>query len=487
MTRVYKNSTEIAQLHGIPIYMNDLVDACLVGRLNLFLQGDTGSGKTQLARDAMSYFPDRSLFVLGRNDMDTRELFQQINLHKLNYKPSYQLEPLVNPETGEVEWYYPQLTDGGVFAPKKLTREQADRVRRSLESLAENSTNLRELTSNINNRICVVDELPNCVPAVRAQLFNIFDGFIEISGKAYPFGNYFTMVYPNGDVKLLEGAVPIADLEKLRAEGIEMRSDNYSVGIATGNIGQQFTESSNDLGRAIKDRMHVIIDTDHFFPRPSDTLEILAGNTNPRVEFTEGGEGDEKRIIEKYQTLNRQSIPLSKLIVANYLLHGLDYCNNGESKRKMGVAWPNKVEKHEKGSDEALVMPASPRAAKSIIRLSQALDDVSLARGAAQEDIDSGAVDSMLQAYKLVSTYSGILDESAVRNVYDGNHYAAMDAVLRATRGEFDRHKENIATGLYMVRNTKKDAKVMNLFTGRWQFMRDTLEGLLKSVRRDEK
>src|SRR3989344_8031804 len=81
--KVYKNSTELANLNGIPIYMNDIVDACLYGRLNLFLQGDTGTGKTQLARDAMSYFGDKSIFILGRNDMDTRELFQQINLEKL--------------------------------------------------------------------------------------------------------------------------------------------------------------------------------------------------------------------------------------------------------------------------------------------------------------------------------------------------------------------------------------------------------------------
>src|SRR3989344_5168709 len=105
MSRIYKNSTQVADLHGIPFYMHDVVDACLAGRLNLFLQGDTGSGKTQLAKDAMGYFGagigngdmanqvreryestldpkarlaigatqyfqgDKTLFILGRNDM----------------------------------------------------------------------------------------------------------------------------------------------------------------------------------------------------------------------------------------------------------------------------------------------------------------------------------------------------------------------------------------------------------------------------------
>src|SRR3989344_6424797 len=134
MHKLYKNSTQLAQLHGVPIYMNDMVDACLMGRLNLFLQGDTGSGKTQLARDVMSYFGDKAMFILGRNDMDTRELFQQINLEKLR--------------TGQ------------------------------------SSAELKELTDKVKYHLIVVDELPNCVPAVRAQLFNLFDGFVEINGKA---------------------------------------------------------------------------------------------------------------------------------------------------------------------------------------------------------------------------------------------------------------------------------------------------------------
>lgn len=402
MNKVYQNSTEVANVHGVPIQMNDIVDACLVGRLNLFLQGDTGTGKTQLARDAMAYFPKKSLFVLGRNDMDTRELFQQIN---------------------------PEFFD-------------AVRKGKSIEGLEA-----KNVTDAVNYNLIVVDELPNCVPAVRAQLFNLFDGFIEINGRAYPIG------------------------------------DGYSVGIATGNIGQQFTESSNDLGRALKDRMHVIVDVDHFFPHPSDTLEVLAGNTNPRVEFTEDAAREGKNIVKQYKDLGDKPVPLPKLIVANYLLHGLDYCVAGgqaQSKRKMKGQWPNAVDNHGQGSDEALVLPVSPRAAKSIIRLSQSLDDVALQKGASETDVQRGAFDSMMQAYRLVSAYSGVLNEAAVQNNYGGTHYSAMDAVITATRGEFDRTKEHIKAGLEMVQSGKRNKRVMDQFTGRWNFMQDTLDALSK-------
>ena len=82
---VYKNSTELMNLHGVSLGMRDVADACLYGRLNLFLQGDRGSGKTQLTEDIRGEFGDKSLYILGRNDMDTRELFQQIYMKLVLY------------------------------------------------------------------------------------------------------------------------------------------------------------------------------------------------------------------------------------------------------------------------------------------------------------------------------------------------------------------------------------------------------------------
>ncbi|PIN95145.1 hypothetical protein COU53_00860 [Candidatus Pacearchaeota archaeon CG10_big_fil_rev_8_21_14_0_10_30_48] len=408
MKGIYRNSTEVAELHGVPIYMSDLADACLYGRLNLFLQGDTGSGKTQLARDAMAYFPNKSMFVLGRNDMDTRELFQQIN-------PKF----------------FSAIKNG-----------------KSIEGI-----NSKQITDAINYNLIVVDELPNCVPAVRAQLFNLFDGFIEIDGNAYPIGN------------------------------------GYSVGIATGNIGRSFTESSNDLGRALKDRMHVIVDTDYFSPTPSDTLEILAENTNPRVEFTSDVNGDGNEIIGKYQTLERIKTPFEKNIIANYLVHGLDYCvveGEVKSKRKLKEAWPNSLDGHSQGSDEALVLPLSMRAAKSTIKLSNALDEIAREKGAEQEDINSGAFSSMMTAYRLVAPYSGVLNEAAVRSNHSNDHYVAIDSVIQATAGEFQQQKDNLTVALFEADKGTIGESTLNQFWGRWHFMKNILKHIAKSQEKDK-
>ena len=390
----YKNSTELANLSGVPIYMSDMVDASLRGRLNTFLQGNTGSGKTQLVRDVMQYFGDKSLFILGRNDMDIRELFQQVN-------PEY----------------------------LRALKEQRD----------ISGMRFKDLTEKVNYNFIVVDELPNCVPAVRAQLFNLFDGFIEIDGKAYPIGA------------------------------------GYSVGMATGNIGQQFTESSNELGRALKDRMHLIIDTDYFRPQPIDTLDMLEADRNPRVKFDEKHEDKTQEVIEAHRKLKEREVPDEKYILANYLIHGLDYLPDefGGSKTALKSGWPNKLEGHALGSDESLILPVSPRAAKSIITLSQALDSIVEEKGA-----DPNNFNSMMTAFKFASAYSGILNQAAVMQNYDENPYKAMDAIIETTNTQFNQQEDKIRAGLDMAAKGKKSEKLLNDFQGRWQFMKNILENL---------
>ena len=70
--RIYKNSTEVCQLNGVGIYMNDVIDACLRGRLNLFLQGDTGSGTANLQRyDGWIIFIDAGSPINGNTGLVT--------------------------------------------------------------------------------------------------------------------------------------------------------------------------------------------------------------------------------------------------------------------------------------------------------------------------------------------------------------------------------------------------------------------------------
>ena len=223
--------------------------------------------------------------------------------------------------------------------------------------------------------------------------------------------------------------------------------------------------------------MHVIVDSDYFSPSAGDTLEILAGNTNPRVEFSDNSQNDSDKIIRSYQQISTTQPPLEKLLIANYLFHGLDYCSKG-SKRKMKDAWPTQLENNEQGSDVGLVLPVSMRAAKSIISLSQALDKITEEKGVSRENIENNCFDSMMKAYKFVSAYSGVLNEAAIDANYEGDRYKAMDAISATTKQQFETQSDNINGGLEMVASGQTDSRVLNKFTGRWKFMRETLGNL---------
>ncbi len=475
--KTYRNGAKVGELGGINILVQDVADACLRGRLNLFLQGNTGDGKTQLAVDVMDYFTDTSMFVLGRNDMDIRELFSRINIGRLYQRPAYNLEPIISPDTGEVEYYYPKFDpEKKDFVYEKVSGNQARAVRYGLERLAGTTEDIKELTSRINTHLFVVDELPNCIPAVRAQLFNLFDGHIEINGRFYPMGGELVAHYPDGRLEILTPGTDALTIELIEKSGAEVRSITYSIGIATGNLGQQFTESSNELGRALRDRMHVILDTDHFRPEPIDTYDILTKNRNPRVSIEDGNGGDLADILMAHETLRSSEVPFEKYMMAQYLIHGLDYIDGDfPSKIAMKSAWPNAIEGHAAGSDATLILPVSKRAAKSIITLSQALDQVALEKGARGVD----PLESMLLAFKLVSAYSGILNEAAVRQNYSEDHYKAMDSVITVTRQQFSEERQRtIAEGIGMAAEGKRDERVLGKFTGRWSFMKNLLKNL---------
>lgn len=389
----YKNSTELANLSGVSLTLADFADASLRGKLNTFYLGNTGDGKTQIVKDVSRLFGDHQLFLLGRNDMDTRELFQHVN-------------------------------------PEFLRALRGEKV--------DNATSFKELSEKVQYHFIGVDELPNCVPAVRAQLFNIFDGFIEIDGRAYPLGG------------------------------------GYNVGMATGNIGRQFTESSNDLGRALRDRMHLIIDVDYFPTQPSDTLDILVADRNPRVSFDTHTTDTSATVITAHDALQQRAVPAEKYLVALYLRHGLDYLAGDKSKIGLKDKWPTAITGTAAASDEALVLPLSHRAAKSVLTLSQALDSIVEEKGGETP----APLDSMLTAYKFVGAYSGILNDAAVDQNYNGNPYAAMNALNDVTRAQFEAQGTTLAAAVHMASKGKIDKKILDAFTGRWGFAKDIFRSL---------
>ncbi|MFA5887564.1 MAG: AAA family ATPase [Candidatus Nanoarchaeia archaeon] len=138
-----------ADIAGLPTYLNtrtvvanlnvtDMAIAAVLGGLNLLLVGDTGCGKTQLAKDIYNYYfggnkkeNGNGVFMRGRPDLDVyNEIFTELNI------------------------------------------ERATRV----------------LTDSIESVIYLVDELNRCPPVGQNQFFGLGDGTMDYNGRAIKIG-----------------------------------------------------------------------------------------------------------------------------------------------------------------------------------------------------------------------------------------------------------------------------------------------------------
>lgn len=442
----YINSTEVLNVGGHSLLLEDVIKATLISPLNVLLVGETGEGKTQLEKDVFGLFGNKGLFILGRDDMKIRDLFQKINLEAFH------------------------------------------------SGTAKTSEELVELTDAVKYNIAVVDELTRCIPEVQNQLFNLFDGYIEINGQIYQLG-----------------------------EG------EFNVGIASGNIGDGRYIGASDSDRALLDRLHLIIDVDNFLTTPHDTMRILTGKRDPRVQEAEprdatgtilklnrylfpakekivpqgGGwallsnEGEE--VLGTYNTKKEAEDELAEIrlarkmsgedpsqlspllvLAAMHLVHGLDYMDGvpGNSKRKIKNVWPNVPNSQAlSGGDELLIFPISKRAAITYLTLTEALGLVAQGHGVAREDIDY--LKLFFDVFRLAGAYSGILNPTRVNQVpFYGNPYECMKSVVDGIETEFNGKLKTFESGISYARKGKTKKSVTDELDGKFLYVRDFLEDL---------
>lgn len=398
----YINTNPVMQVGGKPIYVEDLVKAGLIGKLNTFLVSETGEGKTQIQNDVKTLFGNKGAVFRGRDDLDVKSVFATM----------------------------------GVDIKK-------------VKNLAE----LRQFTDKLNANLYVVDELPRCLPVVQNQFFDLFDGYINIDGTDYPIG------------------------------------DGFSTGIASGNIGNGKYLGTHQTDRALNDRMHLFFDLDNFPINPEDSFEITTKKKDPRVSESYG-----KNKIEIIKELNKEvnnhEPSLMPHVIAWYFKHGLDYIPNvpGESKRKIKNIWPNIDLGRDKASDYDLIFPISTRTELTALQLTRALSLIAEAKDAK----DINYKDLTLEAFKLISPYSGILNAGKVDNGFHGNPYLALDAVIQGINGELSykpsgsnfTRMEAIEKGISLAQEGKLDDRLnQEYFDKRWRFMPRILEKIAYGIK----
>lgn len=377
----YTNTTTVVNIGGVSLDTWDVVKAALAARLNIGLGGGAGMGKSQLFADLQSVFGNNSTYVLGRNDLDIKALFRQMNFKGLK-----------------------EAMDKGASVSQK---------------------ELSELTSDIYRPLIVVEEINRCAEIVQNQLFNVFEGFIELDGVKYALGK--------GDLTKFKGL-----------DGAEFtRNTKYSVGVWSANFGNGQYTGTVTMDKALKERSHLIIDVDNFSPgsdEPSDLDGILMGSAGEvRLKEQESPEDRTKAFVDAFHYMKQKALapadPVElglEMLTFRYLVQGLDYIPCGaakNSKRKMKDVWPSKAEEDSIGNDDhkkmlyRVVYPASPRSALTIVTLARALREYSTAKDSkAKPDV----LDSMIESFKLVAPYSGMLENPhRIKEGFVGNYYEA--------------------------------------------------------------
>lgn len=331
------------------------------------------------------------------------------------------------------------------FEPSELLKQ----VRLGKLKEAETDKELVELTENVRKNLFFIDEMNRSPPIVQNYFFDFFDGKIVHDGKIMNLGK-----------------------------------EGYSIGFATGNLGDGEYVGISDSDRALKDRMHIIIKIDHpdYKPTPLNMLDVFRKKKNPRADIPSNSSPRTKEIIEaSNEFMEEEANPLLPLL-GIYLTEGLDYLENvpGNSKTACDTRWPN-IEGIRTDIDEDKIFTISPRSVYAALGLTGALQLVAEAKG-----LQPKSTELFLDSLRFTVPYSGVLAPAYVDQMHNGNVYSAFDNILGANsrnREDILKKVSKLEEALAIAEAGISDAKLLKEIApskGRWTPVKHALEAYSK-------
>ena len=261
------------------------------------------------------------------------------------------------------------------------------------------------MTENVRKNVFFIDELNRCPPIVQNYFFDFFDGKIVFDGKIMKLGD-----------------------------------GKYSIGFATGNLGDGEYVGVSESDRALLDRFHLIVKLDHpdYRPTNADILKLfMGGKKNPRADMPESSKVNFDDVLALNEEFGRRSVDILLPILGVYFTRGLDYLEGvtGNSKKALDTRWPN-VEGIRTDNDENKIFPLSPRAVFSAMGLSSALEMIAESKGATNFTLESNPeaaknrVKLFLDSLRLTATYSGVIAHPYIEQAHNGSVYSAFDELF---------------------------------------------------------
>jgi hypothetical protein len=268
---------------------------------------------------------------------------------------------------------------------------------------------LETISKNINKVLFYVDEFNRCKPIVQNYFFDFFDGKFVFDGIVYKLGK-----------------------------------SNYSVGFASGNLGNGDYVGISDSDRAMKDRMHMIVSFDdvNFRPKEIDAFNIYSGNKkNPRATIPSLQQKLTDEIINMHKEFQERNLNALYPIIGIYLSEGLDYLSKTKrnSKRAIESAWKHSnIDGVNTKNLEGQIFPLSKRAILSSQALATSLEMIAESKGLEVKN----KLDLFLDSLKLTIPYSGVLHPIYVEQEHLGDVYSAFDEVFEKIKKEVKDREE---------------------------------------------
>ncbi len=365
--------------------VSDVVKACVLAPVNLFIVGNPGTAKTLLTSD-----------------------IQKIYFNGNKREQGYGVFIRANPE---IDLY------NEIFS--ELDIEHAR----------------RDLTDNIKALLFRVDEVNRAPTKAQNQFLALGDGDMDFKGRSIKLGR-----------------------------------DGYLLLIATANIGNGKYTGTFNIDPALYDRLHVILDIDHYSPTDEDNFKLDEEEANPRVKDAPKKDLTDK-IIQASKEIGQatKNQGLEAIAVINYIRSGLSNCmlNASEGKTSMkGNEWPIRCQdcSHNKGAEKAICSfirnPSGRRITDSIKRYAEALEYIAKLKDPKKE-IDP--VDLMFKSFELVGAYKGLLNPNILRQEYRENNPLFMTETVEKLKVDFRKDEDYILSSIEQAQQGKKRVRFFRI------------------------
>jgi len=276
-----------------------------------------------------------------------------------------------------------------------------------------------------------------------------------------------------------------APLQQLAEAYIEIRGQSYQIGDGYCTFLASANHEGSDRGAfqitpPMRQRLHIILDTDCFPPRTSDLVRHAIETHEPKAYVKPA---DSPALTPDVPFSIARIIPsLEMILVTQYLQLGLDHCARDNTKKRMQWrAMPGMCQGCQHLAQACgYILPVEPRIGDVIVRLTIALQLVAEAK-AKKLGLQPNSLDwhDTLQVFSLVAPSVDVYNATRIREHYRHNAYRAIAEVTAKITEEMESAIRGgsllLAAGSLLSEHREKADRIAELFTRQMGFVADML------------